>query len=164
MLRATEVLPAVQWTAHDACDHVHLDYDARHRRRMRYVAAGGTHFLLDLPRVTVMQDGDGLLLDDGRIIRVYAAEEDLVEITATDAETLVRLAWHIGNRHLPAQLDAARILIRDDHVIVAMLRGLGATVRALRAPFTPESGAYAASHAHGGGEHAGRYVLLPHGH
>mgnify|MGYP001620152613 CR=1 FL=1 len=160
MLRATEILPAGTWPATQACDAIALDYDERHRRRMSYTAQAGTAFLLDLPRVTVMNDGDGLQLDDGRVIRIIAADEDLVEITAPDAETLVRLAWHIGNRHQPAQLSTSRILIRDDHVIVAMLHGLGASTHSLRAPFTPEGGAYAASHAHGGGEHAQRYVLL----
>lgn len=160
-LRATHVLPNGSWPAASACDRIALDYDERHRRRMSYVAEAGTAFLLDLPRVTVMQHGDGLQLDDGRVIAVVAAPEQLVEITAPDAATLVRLAWHIGNRHLPAQLLVDRILIRYDHVIVDMLHGLGATTHERHAPFTPESGAYA--HSHGDGS-ANRYVLIGHAH
>ncbi|WP_028079717.1 urease accessory protein UreE [Solimonas soli] len=153
MLRATEIIPAGSWPRESAVDHIALDHDARHRRRFLYVAEAGTEFLLDLPRATLIHDGDGLKLDDGRIILVSAAPEALIEVTAGDAAQLVRLAWHIGNRHLPAQLGEDRILIRHDHVIVAMLQGLGATTRALAAPFTPESGAYAGGHAHGSHAH-----------
>lgn len=149
MLRATEVLPAGQWNHHEAIDHIALDYDARHRRRIRLQADHGTEFLLDLARATVLQHGDGLVLEDGRLIEVLAAPEALSRVTASDVESLMRLAWHIGNRHLPAQLSADGILIREDHVIVSMLRGLGATVEAVNAPFTPEGGAYAGGHSHG---------------
>ncbi|NKF23044.1 urease accessory protein UreE [Solimonas marina] len=149
MNHAHQILPAGTWPAATACDHIALDYDARHRRRFRYTADAGTEFLLDLPRAAVIHDGDGLLLDDGRVVRVDAAPEALIEVTAANPHELLRLAWHIGNRHLPAQLSAERILIRDDHVIVAMLHGLGATTRAVSAPFTPESGAYAGGHSHG---------------
>lgn len=158
LLRATEVLPAGSWNAATAADRISLDYDERHRRRFRYVAAGGTEFLLDLPRATVLQQGDGLALDDGRIVAVEAAPEALTLITAADSASLVRLAWHIGNRHLPAQLAADHILIREDHVITEMLRGLGATVQPINAAFTPESGAYA-NHAA-----AHPFVFAPHGH
>lgn len=150
MNHAHEILPTGTWPTASAADRIALDYDARHRRRFRYCAEAGTEFLLDLPRATVIHDGDGLRLDDGRIVLVVAAPEALIEVTAANAQELVRLAWHIGNRHLPAQLGAERILIREDHVIVAMLHGLGATTRFVSAPFTPESGAYANSHAHGG--------------
>lgn len=150
MNHAHTILPAGTWPAANANDRIALDYDARHRRRFRYTADAGTDFLLDLPRATVINDGDGLQLDDGRVIAVAAAPEALIEITAASTTELVRLAWHIGNRHLPAQLSEDRILIREDHVIVAMLHGLGATTRTVSAPFTPESGAYANSHAHGG--------------
>jgi urease accessory protein len=141
-MRAIEVLPAGKWPAHRAIDRLVLTYDERHRRRLRYVAEGGTTFLLDLPRAAVLRAGDGLRLEDGRIISVNAAPEHLVEITAPDPATLTRLAWHIGNRHLPAQLEPQRILIREDAVIVKMLTGLGATVSSVLEPFTPEPGAY----------------------
>ncbi len=147
-MRATAILPAGSWDTQAAIDRVRLSYDERNRRRLRYVALGGTNFLLDLPRATVMHEGDGLKLEDGQVIAVEAAPEALVEVTAPDTDTLVRLAWHIGNRHLPAQLQESRILIRDDHVIVDMLEGLGATVRRLEAAFTPEPGAYSGAAAH----------------
>lgn len=156
-MRATEIIPASSWAPETAVDRVRLTFDERNRRRLRYVALGGTDFVLDLPRAMVMHDGDGLKLENGQVIAVEAAPEALVEVTAPDTHTLLRLAWHIGNRHLPAQLEESRILIRDDHVIVQMLEGLGATVRRLEAAFTPESGAYSGA--------AGHSVFAPgHGH
>ncbi|MCK8785030.1 urease accessory protein UreE [Roseomonas sp. NAR14] len=142
--RATAVLQAGQWdmTRTLATDFVTLDYDDRHRRRRRFVGEAGLAFLLDLPEATVLREGDGLLLENGSVVAVRAAPEPLVEITAESPGHLLRLAWHLGNRHLPAELSPGRILIRDDHVIVAMLRGLGATLRAVQAPFNPEGGAY----------------------
>ncbi len=153
LIRAIEVLPPGKWPGETAVDHVALTYDERHRRRLRYVASGGTTFLLDLPRAAVLRAGDGLRLEDGRIVGVEASPERLVEITAADAGTLVRLAWHIGNRHLPAQLEPHRILIREDAVIVNMLVGLGATVTPVLAAFTPEAGAYDGGTAHHGHHH-----------
>jgi urease accessory protein len=147
LIRAIEVLPAGKWPAHRAIDRLILTYDERHRRRLRYVAQGGTTFLLDLPRAAVLRAGDGLRLEDGRIVSVDAASEQLVEVTAADTATLIRLAWHIGNRHLPAQLEPHRILIREDAVIVKMLAGLSAIVSLVLEPFTPEPGAYDTSSA-----------------
>jgi urease accessory protein len=147
LIRAIEVLPAGKWPAHRAIDRLILTYDERHRRRLRYVAQGGTTFLLDLPRAALLRAGDGLRLEDGRIVSVDAAPEQLVEVTAADTAALVRLAWHIGNRHLPAQLEPHRILIREDAVIVKMLTGLSATVSLVLEPFTPEPGAYDTSSA-----------------
>jgi urease accessory protein len=134
LIRAVEILPPGKWPGSNAADHIVLTYDERHRRRLRYVASGGTTFLLDLPRAAVLRAGDGLRLEDGRIVSVEASPEQLVEVT-----------WHIGNRHLPAQLEPDRILIRDDAVIVNMLLGLGAKVRPVLAAFTPEAGAYDSS-------------------
>lgn len=142
LIRAIEVLPPGKWPGDTAVDRLVLNYDERHRRRLRYVAAGGTTFLLDLPRAAVLRAGDGLRLEDGRIVSVDALPEQLVEVTATDTAALVRLAWHIGNRHVPAQLELQRILIRADAVIENMLRGLGATIKHVVEPFTPEAGAY----------------------
>jgi urease accessory protein len=147
-MRAIEVLRASSWAKDTAIDHVRLTFDERNRRRLRYVALGGTEFVLDLPRATVMRDGDGLKLENGQVIAVAAAPEPLAEVTAPDLHTLLRLAWHIGNRHLPAELQPSRILIRDDHVIVHMLEGLGATVRRLEATFSPEPGAYSGAGGH----------------
>ncbi len=169
LIRAVEILPPGKWLGSAAVDHLILTFDERHRRRLRYVACGGTTFLLDLPRAAVLRAGDGLRLEDGRIVSVEASPEQLVEVTAVDAATLIRLAWHIGNRHIPAQLEPHRILIRDDAVIVNMLVGLGATVTPVMAAFTPEAGAYDSSgtqnvqhehapqleHPHAGHQHDG---------
>jgi urease accessory protein len=162
-LFARDIVPAGSWPVATAADRITLDYEGRHRRRYRYVADGGTPFVLDLAQTTLLHEGDGVRLDDGRIVLVQAAPESLVAVTASDATALLRLAWHIGNRHLPAQISAERILIRDDAVIVNMLSGLGASVAHITAPFTPERGAYA--HAHE--EKAHPFVLTAghaHGH
>ena len=162
LIRAVEVLPPGKWPAESAADRLVLTFDDRYRRRLRYVALGGTAFLLDLPRTAILRAGDGLRLEDGRVIAVEALPEQLAEITAPDTATLMRLAWHIGNRHLPAQLEPTRILIRDDAVIVNMLIGQGASVRPVTEAFNPEPGAYdtnatqaAHGHTHGGHGHDG---------
>lgn len=140
--RATTVHRAGDWPEAEARDSVLVDFDDRFRRRKLYTGQGGLAFLLDLPEATVLREGDGLALASGGYVRVKAAPEPLVEITATSHEHLARLAWHLGNRHLPTQIDGERLLIRDDHVIVHMLEGLGATIRKVDAPFDPEGGAY----------------------
>jgi len=108
----------------------------------------GEPFLLDLPHAEILQAGDGLALSDGTWIEVQAAPEPLLEVRAATPALLMRLAWHLGNRHLPTAIEADRLLIRDDHVIAQMLEGLGATVRKIAAPFTPEGGAYSSGHHH----------------
>jgi urease accessory protein len=138
MIRATTVQAAGSWHEPEA-DRVTLDFDARHRRRIAMTGERGLSFLLDLPQTTHLHDGDGLVLDDGRIIAVRAAAEPLLEIVAPD---LARIAWHIGNRHAQAQIESNRILIRRDSVIARMLEGLGATMRDVSEPFDPEGGAY----------------------
>jgi urease accessory protein len=148
MLRAERIDRAGQWPRDRARGTVTLGYDDRHRRRLRLESDAGEPFLLDLPRAGVLEEGDGLALSDGSWLAVQAAPEALIEVTASSPELLTRLAWHIGNRHLPAQLEGGRILIRDDHVIAAMLDGLGARLRRIDAPFTPERGAYAAEPHH----------------
>lgn len=131
-----------QWPAGDAVAAVTLDFDARHRRRIRLEADDGTAVLLDLERAVALAHGDGLRLDDGGWIAVCAAPEELAEIRGTDAHHLLKLAWHLGNRHFPAAIEAERILIRRDHVIEDMLRGLGATVTHRVEAFDAEAGAY----------------------
>lgn len=141
--RATQVLRAGHWVERTAKDVVLLDFDDRFRRRKRYIGQKGLAFLLDLEEATVLRDGDGLLLADvGGVILVRAAPEPLVEVRAATPERLMRLAWHLGNRHLPTEIQADRLLIRDDHVIVQMLQGLGAVLQKVDAPFNPEGGAY----------------------
>lgn len=146
--RATQVLSRGAWLPESAADLLVLPYEERYRRRIRYVAESGTAFLLDLPRAVLLRAGDGLLLEDGRVIAVGAACEPLLKVTAPDTATMMRLAWHLGNRHLPAQLAADHLYIRHDPVIEAMLQGLGATIEHVDEPFTPESGAYGSSHDH----------------
>ncbi|MCX5494653.1 urease accessory protein UreE [Kaistia dalseonensis] len=148
MIRATSVYPAGLWSK-AASDVVLLDFDARHRRRVAMSAKGGTAFLLDLPEAVALAHGDGLLLEDGRIVAVEAAPEALVEVTAENQAHLVRIAWHLGNRHLPTQLLGDRLRIRRDHVIEAMLVGLGAIVTPIDAAFDPEGGAYGHGRVHG---------------
>jgi urease accessory protein len=144
-LRIAEILAPGAWTGPPA-DHVTLDYDGRHRRRIVFTADGGTRMLLDLEQSRLLPHGAGLLLADGRIVEVIASPELLLEVRAGDAAGLLRLAWHIGNRHLTAQVESDRILIRRDHVIAAMLTGLGAAVTEVEAPFDPEGGAYGGAH------------------
>ena len=154
--RATQVLPKGGWVERTAKHVVTLDFDDRFRRRRRYAAEGGFTFLLDLEEAVPLRDGDGLLLEAGGVILVRAAPEPLVEVRAPTPERLMRLAWHLGNRHLPTEIQAERLLIRDDHVIVAMLQGLGAELKRVDAPFNPEGGAYGDHHGHhdhGDGHH-----------
>jgi urease accessory protein len=153
MLRATDILLAGLWGGKPA-DVVRLDYDKRTRRRISLTGVGGLEFLLDLAKAPVLRAGDGIRLEDGRIVAVETAPERLLEITCADAHQLARIAWHLGNRHLATEIGERVIHIRDDHVIADMVRGLGARTRAVERPFNPEGGAYGGAvhghdHAHG---------------
>jgi len=135
----------------EAEDHVALDYEARLIRRRRLESAGGIAFLVDLPETLSVEDGQCLVLEDGRRVKVTAAPEALLEVRGN----LARLAWHIGNRHTPAEIAGNAIYIMEDAVLADMLRGLGAVVETVARPFEPEGGAYGghgslhASHHHG---------------
>jgi urease accessory protein len=144
-LRATAVRPHVQG---EACDSVILAHDSRYRRRVTMRTEGDLVFLLDLPEPTRLTHGDGLVLEDGRVIQVVAAEEPVMEITARDAHHLTRIAWHLGNRHLPTEILPDRIRIAPDSVIEDMVRALGGTVQRVETRFEPEGGAYAHGHDH----------------
>jgi urease accessory protein len=150
MKRANAVKSAGQWDDASAVDRVTLDAQERHRRRIVLTGERGTTFLLDLPQATALRDGDGLVLEDGAIVRVTGRVEPLVEIAA-DAHELARLAWHIGNRHVDVEIVGDRLRMRRDHVIEDMLRGLGARLSPIEAPFDPEHGAYEQhrGHTHG---------------
>jgi len=144
-----------------ADDSITLDFDHRNRRRIVLRSDGGTELLLDMPRAVHLRDGDTLLLEDGRRVSVVAAEEALLDIDAADGAALVRIAWHLGNRHLPTQLLAGTgggtLRIRADHVIEAMVEGLGGRCTHIAAPFDPEGGAYTDSvrgHHHHHHDHA----------
>jgi urease accessory protein len=141
-MRACSVLSAGTWDAARAIDRVLIDYDRRHRRRIVLTAESGREVLVDLPQAVRLRDGDGLATEQG-VVRVCAKAEPLLEIHAHDEGELVRIAWHLGNRHLPVQLLGDRIRIRADHVIAEMVEGLGGHVGAIEAPFDPEAGAYA---------------------
>ena len=154
MIRATEVKPQHRW-AEAPADSVVLDFDDRHRRRMAMTGTRGLEFLLDLENAVALRGGDALVLEDGRLVEVVAAPEPLVEIRGADPHHLIRVAWHLGNRHLPTQIMAKGLRIRRDHVIEAMVRGLGARVVEIEAPFDPEGGAYAGTgHGHAHEDHA----------
>ena len=160
MIRATEVRGQYRWIEGPA-DTVVLDFDDRHRRRMAMTGTRGLEFLLDLETAVALRGGDALVLEDGRLVEVVAAPEPLVEIRGADPLHLVRIAWHLGNRHLPTQITGKGLRIRRDHVIEEMVKGLGARVIEIEAPFDPEGGAYAAAHAahdhdhsHTGHDHA----------
>jgi urease accessory protein len=145
MHRVAEIIPAGEWTG-AALDFVVLDAGERHRRRIVLQGERGTAVLLDLPHVVTLRDGDGLMLDNGAIVRVDGKPEPLVEISAANAIELARLAWHLGNRHTDVQIVGERLRIRRDHVLEDMLAGLGARLIPVEAPFEPEHGAYGHSH------------------
>ncbi|MGY8663296.1 urease accessory protein UreE [Bradyrhizobium sp. UFLA05-109] len=164
MIRATQVRGQHRFTE-AAADTVVLDFDDRHRRRMAMTGTRGLQFLLDLENAVALRGGDALVLEDGRLIEVVAAPEPLLEIRGRDPLHLVRVAWHLGNRHLPTQIMAKSLRIRRDHVIEAMVKGLGARVIEIEAPFDPEGGAYAdAGHAHADDHGHDDHVHRDHGH
>jgi urease accessory protein len=148
MHRASIHFPAGHWPQEKTAGSLTLDFDARHRRRFRLTADQGDDVLLDLAEAVAMAEGDGLQLDDGRWLKVQAAAEDLVEIKHEDPIQLMRLAWHLGNRHLPTEIRDRVLLIRPDHVIEDMLRGLGADLQKIQSAFQPEGGAYGHGHHH----------------
>jgi urease accessory protein len=157
MIRATQIRAQHRWTEPPA-DTIVLDFDDRHRRRMAMTGTRGLEFLLDLENAVALRGGDALVLDDGRLIEVVAAPEPLLEIRCNDPQHLVRVGWHLGNRHLPTQIMGKGLRIRRDHVIEAMVKGLGARVIEIEAPFDPEGGAYA------GGGHGHAPEGEPHSH
>src|SRR5918999_2013483 len=142
MMRAVSVERAGTWPGALA-DRVVLEFDQRHRRRIAMRGEGGLAFLLDLEETARLRHGDTLVLEDGRRVAIAAAAEPLAEIRCDDVHHLIRVAWHLGNRHLPTMIDTERLLIRRDDVIEDMARGLGAAVAHVEAPFEPEGGAYA---------------------
>ena len=144
LIRAIKIAP-------DNSEHmgtVTLDYDGRFQRRRVMRSNEGMSFLLDLEKTTHIQPGDSLVLEDGRRLLVIAAEENLLKVVAHDSQHLAKLAWHIGNRHLPCSVKDGHLLIRHDHVIAEMLKLLGGEVEEVSAPFDPEGGAYGHGRTH----------------
>jgi urease accessory protein len=138
-------------TAESARDAVALDLEGRRRRRHVVQTRSGESILIDLAEAPSLKHGQGLLLEDGAVLGVEALPEPVIEIRA---ENLVSIAWHLGNRHLPTEIHEDALRIRPDHVIEAMLEGLGASLRRFEAAFEPESGAYGqhhSAHQHGHG-------------
>ncbi len=144
-----------------AADKVVLDYEGRFLRRKRLQTEAGAALMVDLPETVSLNAGDAFAAVDGRFVEVVAADEPLIAVTGAD---LARLAWHIGNRHTPAQIEAGRILIRADHVMADMLTRLGATLAHVMAPFTPEGGAYGHGRTMGHGHDHGHAHGHGHGH
>lgn len=144
MKRVTEVRRAGEWNA--AIDRVVLDADDRQRRRIALTGEQGTKLLIDFDKPVRLRNGDALLLEDGTLVAVAGQPEPLVEIGAGTPAELVRLAWHIGNRHTDIQFADNAFRIRRDHVLEDMLKGLGASVKEIDAPFDPEPAAAGDSH------------------
>jgi len=156
MLRATAVVRKAAVKPDRVADTVVLDHEGRHRRRVALKGEGGLDFLLDLDKAAALADGDAVRLEDGRLVQVKAAPQALIEIRAENPLRLMRVAWHIGNRHTPAEIGADAIWIEDDHVLAEMIRGQGCTATPVRRPFRPERGAYEpdCGHDHGHAHHA----------
>jgi urease accessory protein len=147
MKRVVRIIPAAEMTE-ATIDRVVLDAGDRNRRRIVMRGENGTEFLLDEAKPVNLRDGDGLVLDDGAIVLVSGQPEELIEISAGSALDAVRLAWHLGNRHTDVQIAGDKIRIRRDHVLEDMLRGLGAKLIPLDAPFDPEPASFVHEHGH----------------
>ena len=147
--------PAGHWPKERVTGSVTLDFDARHRRRIRLTTDQGEDVVLDLPKAIAMTDGDALQLEDGRLLSVRAASEPVVEVRHKDPNQLMRLAWHLGNRHLPTEIRDQTLRIRPDHVIEEMLHRFGAELVKVQAPFQPEGGAYSSNGRHRDHDHTG---------
>ncbi len=160
MIRATSIIRRNAVDHDRIVDIITLDHGDRHRRRIVLNADGGTVFLLDLDRADVLEDGDAIRLETGWLVEVRAAPERLVEIRTEAPLDLLTLAWHIGNRHVPAEITPDAIYIAYDHVLVDMLEVLGAKVAIVERPFRPVRGAY---HHHEHGDHAGHHHGHAHG-
>jgi urease accessory protein len=157
MHRVSSIAPAGQWPESAAIDRVVLDAEDRNRRRIALTTETGTKILLDFDKPASLRDGDGLVLEDGTIVRVCGLPEDIVEVTASSPREFARLAWHLGNRHTPVQIMDEALRMRRDHVLEHMLLHLGAKLEPMHAAFDPEAGAaqhgHHDNHAHGDDHH-----------
>jgi urease accessory protein len=156
MLRATSVVRKAAVKADRVVETLTLDHEDRTRRRLALKGDGGLDILLDLDKPTGLNDGDAVKLEDGRLVLVRAAPQSLLEIRADNPLRLMRVAWHIGNRHTPAEITADAVYIENDHVLAEMVRGQGCSMAMVERPFQPERGAYDHGHDdHHGHDHAG---------
>jgi urease accessory protein len=153
MLRATSVLRKAAVKADRVVETLTLDHEDRNRRRVALKGDAGLHILLDLDKPTALNDGDAIRLEDGRLVQIKAAPQSLLEIRADNPLRLMRVAWHIGNRHTPAEITADAIYIENDHVLAEMIRGQGCAMAMVERPFQPERGAYDHGHDHGAHAH-----------
>jgi urease accessory protein len=147
MLHATRVLAAGDRGDRPIIDTVILDYAQRSAHRITVIGIKGGVVEIDLRHPARLRTDDLLLLDNGELVEVVAALEPLMEARAGDVAVLARLAWHLGDRHVPVQMLPNRIRARRDAAIEALFKSLGAKVTAIEAPFEPEGGAYASSHS-----------------
>ena len=138
MIRAKSIIQSEA----EPADTITLSSEDRHKRRIAMTGDNGLSFLLDLPNAAQLNHGDDLLLEDGRHVRVLAAKEKLMKITGKDFHHLLKTAWHIGNRHLPCEINEDNLILRYDHVIEVMLKNIGASIEITEGSFSPESGAY----------------------
>ena len=146
--------PAGHWPTENSAGSLTLDFDARHRRRIRVTTDQGVDVLIDLPKAVPMADGDALQLEDGRLLKVRAAAEAVVEVRHKEPNQLLRLAWHLGNRHLPTEIRDRILRIRPDHVIEEMLQRFGAELAKVETPFQPAGGAYCDDDRHHDYDHS----------
>ena len=148
MLRVVQHSVSGIWPEHKTYTSITLEFEARHRRRLRLDLDNGEEILLDLNKAVAMRGGDGLLTENGQWIKVIAAPEPVLKISTKDRALFVRLAWHLGNRHVAADIRDETIIIKPDHVLKEMLEGLGARVEEISNPFQPEGGAYSEHNHH----------------
>lgn len=164
MLRATSVIRKAAVKQDKVVEMLTLDHEDRNRRRVALKGDGGLDILLDLDKPTALNDGDAVKLEDGRLVLIKAAPQSLLEIRAENPLRLMRVAWHIGNRHTPAEITADAIYIESDHVLAEMIRGQGCAMSEVERPFQPERGAYDHGHDHGHDHHGHDHHDHGHGH
>ena len=155
MVRATSVTASGAWKGEPA-DVVVLDYEARSTRRGAVTGQRGTALEFDLEQAVTLRSGDAFILEDGRFVEVVGKPEPLMEVRPKDDADLVRIAWQLGNHHLPVQISGRKLRLRANAEIGALLGAMDARITTIEAPFDPEGGAYlaAVTPAHGH-DHAG---------
>ena len=125
---------------------IELPFELRQKRWLRARLLSGEEVSLRLPRGVNLRGGDLLAASDGRVIEVVAVPERLVHVECATPDQLARLAYHLGNRHVPVHIGAGFLRLIEDHVLEDMLCGQGAKITHIEAPFEPEAGAYSGAH------------------
>lgn len=154
MPRAISVLAAADRRDRPVVDTVILDYAQRSAQKIAVTGVKGGRIEIDLAEPRRLRTDDLLVLEDGSLVEVVAAAEPLIEARAADVGALARLAWHLGDRHIPVQVLPNRIRARREPAVESLLASLGAKVTLIEAPFEPEGGAYASTHGHARHDHA----------